>query len=380
MNNDNLSQDEINALLAEIPPGDSGSSGFSQDQLDLLRDRLGLSLASGGEALGVLFGSPVFFGLSQIQVNPAGTIIPSLKRSVCVRVDFVRGLNGTAYFIFPEDHALQIARILMGDDSITDFGPIPQSSVGEAVGQLLGAVCTRLSQIIGANLSFAPPEVLTASEAGNAIGSEFPAEANLVRIDIRMDIDEKMTTDIILLLQMGLAEGLATGATAGAAAQPSPAAVRVGAPPQPVAPASAFPFVPTQAAVPDSLTRAIEGFDPAGQPTPHHADSAVPVAVQAPNWQDLGRGSISSEAQNIELLLDVPLQITVELGRTRRKIRDVLAMGPGSVVELDRLAGEAVDVLVNGKLIAKGEVVVIDENFGVRITDIVSPAERVRNL
>jgi flagellar motor switch protein FliN/FliY len=78
--------------------------------------------------------------------------------------------------------------------------------------------------------------------------------------------------------------------------------------------------------------------------------------------------------------MDVPLQITVELGKSRRTIREILALGPGSVVELDKLAGEPVDLLVNGKLLAKGEVVVIDENFGIRITDIISPIERVANL
>ena len=83
---------------------------------------------------------------------------------------------------------------------------------------------------------------------------------------------------------------------------------------------------------------------------------------------------------NIALLLDVPLQVTVELGRTRKLIRDILELSPGSVIELDKLAGEAVDILVNGKLIAKGEVVVIDENFGVRVTDIISQIERTKNL
>ncbi len=364
MNSDNLSQDEINALLAEMTSGNPVMAGFSQDQIDLLRDRLGLSLAAGGEALSVLFGSPVFFGVRDVQVRTAGETVPSLGPLVCVRVDFVQGLSGTAYFGFPEAHALKIAQILMGDDSITDVGPVPQSSLGEAVGQLLGAACTKLSQTTGTNLSFAPPEVLASSEVGNAIGSEFPAEANLVRVDIQMEIDGKMSTGIILLLQMGLAEGLAPSLNP--------------APPPPTQLAS------TPATIPTSLTRAIEGFDPSPPAAPTYpppaAASRAPVAVQTPNWQDLGRGITPAEAQNIELLLDVPLQITVELGRTRRKIRDVLAMGPGSVVELDRLAGEAVDILVNGKLIAKGEVVVIDENFGVRITDIVSPAERVRNL
>jgi flagellar motor switch protein FliN/FliY len=85
-------------------------------------------------------------------------------------------------------------------------------------------------------------------------------------------------------------------------------------------------------------------------------------------------------AAPMDLLLDIPLQLTVELGRVRRMIKEVLALTPGSVVELDRLAGEPVDVLVNGRLLGKGEVVVINENFGVRITDILSPTERIEQL
>jgi flagellar motor switch protein FliN/FliY len=84
--------------------------------------------------------------------------------------------------------------------------------------------------------------------------------------------------------------------------------------------------------------------------------------------------------RNLDLLLDIPLQLTVELGRTKKQIRDILELGSGSIIELDALAGEPVDILVNNKLIARGEVVVIDENFGVRVTDIISPAERIARL
>jgi flagellar motor switch protein FliN len=93
-----------------------------------------------------------------------------------------------------------------------------------------------------------------------------------------------------------------------------------------------------------------------------------------------GPGSDPAGEGNLQLLLDVPLEVTVELGRTERQIRDILALAPGTVIELDRLAGEPVDVLVNGRPIARGEVVVIDENFGIRITDIVAPGERLRRL
>ena len=86
---------------------------------------------------------------------------------------------------------------------------------------------------------------------------------------------------------------------------------------------------------------------------------------------------MAKERKNIGLLMDVPLQIAVELGRTTKKIREILEFGQGSIIELDKLAGEPVDIMVNGKTIAKGEVVVIDESFGVRITDIIHPSKRL---
>jgi flagellar motor switch protein FliN/FliY len=104
------------------------------------------------------------------------------------------------------------------------------------------------------------------------------------------------------------------------------------------------------------------------------------VQVQPAQFATLNAAQSIQEYGNIGLIMDVPLQISVELGKTRKTIKEILALGPGSILELDKLAGEPVDLLVNGKLIAKGEVVVIDENFGVRVTDIVSPMERVANL
>ncbi len=119
---------------------------------------------------------------------------------------------------------------------------------------------------------------------------------------------------------------------------------------------------------------------PSGAAEQVAAATAAPAGAQPAPFPDLKPKPAREEPRNIDLLLDVTLQVTVELGRTRRQIREVLSLGPGSVVELDRLAGEPVDVLINGKLIAKGEVVVIDENYGVRITDIISPTERVQSL
>ncbi len=110
------------------------------------------------------------------------------------------------------------------------------------------------------------------------------------------------------------------------------------------------------------------------------AKVASNVPVQPAQFTPLSSEPVAVNDANIGLILDVPLQVTVELGRTKKSIKEILELSNGSIVELDKLAGEPVDIHVNGKLLAKGEVVVIDENFGVRITDIVSPLERAQKL
>lgn len=105
-------------------------------------------------------------------------------------------------------------------------------------------------------------------------------------------------------------------------------------------------------------------------------ESAQPANI----FQPLGPGPAGSGSQDLDLILDIPVTLTVELGRTKIPIKDILQLAQGSVIELDALAGEPMDVLVNGCLIAQGEVVVVNEKFGIRLTDIVTPSERMRRL
>lgn len=120
---------------------------------------------------------------------------------------------------------------------------------------------------------------------------------------------------------------------------------------------------------------------PTSYAMPTYQQPQQPVNVQQAQFASFGNAPISQdEARNLNMLLDIPLQVTVELGRTKHSVKEILQLASGSIIELDKLAGEPVDILVNSRLIAKGEVVVIDENFGVRITDIMSQAERLNNL
>ncbi|NLL98042.1 MAG: flagellar motor switch protein FliN, partial [Tepidanaerobacter sp.] len=104
------------------------------------------------------------------------------------------------------------------------------------------------------------------------------------------------------------------------------------------------------------------------------------VTVKPVQFQSFEEEQVPAASASIDLILDVPLEITVELGRTNKTIKEILEISPGTIIELDKMSGEPMDILVNGKLVAKGEVVVIDENFGVRITEIIDSIERVKSL
>ncbi|SYZ74265.1 flagellar motor switching and energizing component (modular protein) [Candidatus Zixiibacteriota bacterium] len=128
----------------------------------------------------------------------------------------------------------------------------------------------------------------------------------------------------------------------------------------------------------DNVLRDMAGMGQADE-TPEDAGEEGPTVNKA-DFQQLSIGNEKRDPKNIDLLMDVDLPVSIELGRTRMKIADILALGPGSVVELDKLVGEAVDLLVNQKCVARGEVVVVEESFGLRITQLMSPEERIKNL
>lgn len=378
MSNDSLSQEEVDALLRSggLGGGGEAASPLTPDEERLLEERLVLAGQASAGALGTLLGQSAQLSPPAIVIStPEEVLSERLARFVVVKVDYIQGLAGASYYLLSEIDALAIADLLLGGDgrSATELGEAQQSALGEAMSQMAGASATSLSEALTVRIFFSPPEVLSGDAATGLFNAEFLARQPLVVATSRLLLGDLVDGDLVQVLTLDLARRLGSATLAGSAAAPAPA---------PAQPAAAAPHVPAAAAPAAGATAA----PPAAQapaPMPMAGAPALsqqPVAIQAAAFPDLGRGAGGSEPQNIDLIMDVPLQVTVELGRTRKQIREVLALGPGSVVELDKLAGEAVDVLVNGKLVAKGEVVVIDENFGVRITDIVSPAERVRNL
>ncbi len=358
-----LSQDEIDALLR----GDAASSSPIPELSAIEQDALGeignISMGSAATTLSVLLGRRVSITTPRVSVSNLEEIkgqypLPYLV----IEVGYTHGILGTNVLAIREQDALIIADLMMGGDGLnppTELNELYMSAVSEAMNQMMGGVATSMSTMFRKKIDISPPSVnLIDFAVASSITNAVAKNDNIVRVAFRMEVEDLIDSEIMQILPIDVAKEMVDSLMN--AVQPATST-------QP----------PKAADAPKAQAAKAQQQVAAAAPK---LQMVQPVNVQPVQFAPLVQGVIPVTDTNIDLIMDVPLQVTVELGRTRKLIRDILELAPGSVVELDKLAGEPVDILVNGKLIAKGEVVVIDENFGVRITDIISPLERTHNL
>lgn len=375
-----LSQEEIDALLRNESPTAAQASSpinpLSDVEIDALGEIGNISMGSAATTMSVLLSRRVEITTPQVSTG----ILNDMRKEypmpyIIVEVRFTEGINGTNLLAIKESDAAIIADLMMGNDGSNPpegMNEMYLSAVAEAMNQMMGATATSLSSIFKSRVDLAPPKVRLIDLSGNDNITDSVAETEtLVRIAFRMVVEELIDSEIMLILPLKVArdmvDGLLHSATPPPVAAPQPTRQAV--------PAASVAAAPTIQQQPTSSV---------SQQQQQRGPSAVfpeqNVIVQPAQFAPLKQNILNVSDSNIGMIMDVPLQVTVELGRTRKLIREILELAPGSVVELDKLAGEPVDILVNGKIVAKGEVVVIDENFGVRITGIVSMQERASTL
>lgn len=363
-----LSQDEIDALLR----GDSVSAPTVVELSDIEKDALGeignISMGSAATTLSVLLGRRVSITTPRVSVASMEQIKGQYPLPyVVVEVGYTHGILGTNVLAIREQDALIISDLMMGGDGTnppTELNELYLSAVSEAMNQMMGGVATSMSTMFKKKIDISPPNInLIDFAVAASITNAVAENDNVISIAFRMEVEDLIDSEIMQILPIDVAKEMVDNlmnsmqpSEAPAAAAPKPAAA-----PQP------------QVQQPMQQPMQQQVAAPRPQPAQH-------VNVQPVQFAPLVQPNLAATDTNIGLIMDVPLQVTVELGRTRKLIRDILELTPGSIIELDKLAGEAVDILVNGKLIAKGEVVVIDDNFGVRIVEIVSPLERTYTL
>jgi flagellar motor switch protein FliN/FliY len=246
---------------------------------------------------------------------------------------------------------------------------------------MMGSAATSMSTVFNKKVDISPPSIDLMNFKEEEGIDKIPEDDLLVKVSFRLKIGELIDSNIMQLLPLKFSLKLVKGLMG--EDDEEVAATSVAEPPVQVAPVKQEPIYnhePQVAAPQYSEPQYAQTQYAAPQPLQQRPPQA-PVHVQQAQFASFEANQLSqSESRNLNMLLDIPLQVTVELGRTKRSVKEILELTSGSIIELDKLAGEPVDILVNARLVAKGEVVVIDENFGVRITDIVSQADRLKNL
>lgn len=426
MSDDMISQEEIDALLngGSIPTADSAPAGESEaaaapaaaspdsssSQLDdvltdMEKDALGeignISMGSAATTLSVLLGHKVSITTPSVSVATMGIIQQQYPMPyLIVEVGYTIGIEGNNVLAIQAQDAAIIADLMMGGDGTnpdTEINEIAMSAVGESMNQMMGTVATSLSTMFNKKIDISPPKVNlidfgSEDKVTELVGRDEP----VVRTSFRMEVDGLIDSEIMQILPVTVAKEMVEALTGGSnnepeTAPPAPAPVPPAPEPTPAPPPQAQMTPPVQAPPPQAqMAPPVQAPAPQAQMAPPvqapamgyamqpHVAQNVPV--QSAQFTPLNTQPVQINDANIGLILDVPLSVTVELGQTKKSIKDILELTNGSIVELDKLAGEPVDIKVNGQFLAKGEVVVIDENFGVRITEIASPAERAAKL
>lgn len=381
MSDDMLSQDEIDALLRGIDEDPMPSSTMSIDEVltPIEQDALGeignISFGSSATALSMLLNQKVEITTPSVSLIERARVAEEFPHPyVAIQVSYTEGFLGTNLLVIKQSDAAIIADLMMGGDGTNppDFmDEIQLSAVQEAMNQMMGSAATSMSTIFSKKVDISPPS-LHLLDLSEGEGVEYlPPDDVFVKVSFRLKVGNLIDSNIMQLLPIHFAKELVENLLNPSSTKTETSATINTNEPHQTAPSAQTKLAPSSAQQTQK------------EAPQHFGTGAVqqPVNVQPVAFASFEPAPLPEvESRNLDMLLDIPLQVTVELGRTKRSVQDILSLSSGSIIELDKLAGEPVDILVNNKLIAKGEVVVIDENFGVRVTSIISQSDRLNKL
>lgn len=417
-----MSQEEIDAMMAgkaaqpEPSTGSIEEQSLSQDEMDILGEIGNICMGTSATTMYTLLGRRCTITTPRVTVyDNANAILKEYTRPfVIAQVGYTAGLEGTNLLLLKDEDAAVITNLLLGGDGNVEepieMGEMEISAMAEVMNQMVGSSATAMADLLGTLVDIAPPKCEMMKSSNDPLDEYFKDDDGpVIRINFKMEIEDVLDSEIMqamplafgkeLVHKLMVIQGMIPGEEP-AQAEPQPAAQA----PQPTQPEAqaVSQQAPSQPA-PQPQQAAPVQQQPMQQPLQQQPMQQQPMQQpmmqqQQPMMQQptqplqnvevkpvqyasfdtpAANSSLMGNVENIGLLMDVPLQVTVELGQTKKSIQEILEFGTGSVIVLEKLAGELVEVMANGKLIARGEVVVIDENYGVRITDILSPAQRM---
>lgn len=383
---------------------------FSSYEIDAVGEILNISMGSAATAVSELLNAKVWITTPQVSVVKAADLnYDRLEPAICVKIVYVSGISGQNMMVLKQDDVQLILNQLMGNPLVVspdfEFDEMNISAVSEVMNQMMGASATALSDLLGISVDISTPTPYLIEQTNFCQLAELDPDETIVAVTFNLSVDGVMNSEFMSVMSVDLAKSLSDkmiekfhGDEAEAqpdkqpapapAAQPAPAAPQSApAPaPQPAAPAPQ-PDPAKGMAQPQQPAPGAYPYPPQGQPAypgygyqnQYAAYGAYPPPVPPVNIQNaqlhqfdaMDFGLPTDQQDNLKLLMGVPLEISVEIGTAKRKVKDILEFTQGTIIELERQAGAPVDVVVNGNLIARGDVVVIDDNFAVRITEIV---------
>ena len=398
MDNSFLSQEEIDTLLTD---GDDKTSDNNriEDLPDVEKDLLGevgnISMSTAATALSAVVGKPVNITTPTINITTLNELKKSFKiPNVVLDVQFVSGIVGGNLFVINIEDAAVIANLMMGGNGLVEpakeLSELEISAVQEAMNQMIGSAATSMATMLNREVNISPPISSVCDENSEVISNDITLEEQIVDISFKMTIGDLVDSNIVQVLPIETANEIVS--------------IMMGADKkmdeEVIAQAESVNELsqPTNLEAPKEISIGDEHNDVQSYSKEHYVSEnnysmegngnmeglsqsyQEPVNVKQVAFRELEEIRGAGMPKNIDLILDVPLELSVELGRTKKNIRDILALTKGSLIELNKLAEEPVDIYVNGKKIGYGEVVVVDENFGVKITEIASGEDRVKSL
>lgn len=391
-----LSQDEIDALLRGSDNDNENKEPLFvepkvEDHLSILeQDALGeignISFGSSATALSTLLNQKVEITTPKVSILDKSQLESEFNEPyVAIRVNYTEGFSGSNILVVEQRDAAIIADLMLGgngENPSVMFDEIHLSAVQEAMNQMMGSAATSMSTVFSKKIDISPPAVMLLDFKEGEGTEQLPEDRLLIKVAFSIRIGKLIDSSIMQILPFPFAKKLVEEL------------LKQGDNEEDVV---SSPSITSATMTREEVTRQVEeqAMFYSNQETNEReyqqeqtrirqssaSKTAPTVNVQPAAFTTFEPTAVKeAEPNNLSMLMDIPLQVTVELGRTKRSVKDILELSSGSIIELDKLAGEPVDILVNNKLIAQGEVVVIDESFGVRVTDIVSQTDRIKKL
>lgn len=346
---------------------------LTAEEIDIIGEIMNISMGSAATAISQMLDKQVVITTPKVTSQLLNAVdYANLEPAMIVKITYVEGLSGTSIMVFRQSDMHLILSQLMGNmgspASEFVFDEFAMSAACEVMNQMMGSSATALSSFLGKTVNISTPTAdIIDSEHTFASAMPINGDENIVSILFNLDINGIMSSEFISVMTYQLAKELVSQFIGSQN-------------PEPVAPAPVQQTRPQQA--PQQQAQPQQMMAPPAQrrePAFHQEVNVKKIAVPKFSTNDPTSGDPLGKG-NLDLIMNVPLDVSIEIGKTKRKIKDIMDYSKGSVIELEKQAGAPVDIIVNGQLIARGDIVVIDENFAVRITEIVNTKELLNTL